>query len=412
MLAGRGSYIAPAALPCFGSTAQTTTPAVRGAAASVADSGTRKGNNEQQRRYTQIASRTRTNAQTTLFAPARSAVGVGCKRGTGAIDRCASAERHLDRKLTPHAIQRRSATRDDSALTLVSPLLPQIPSAFNMAASSSSSSSSAPENVDALLRDLAALERTAEVSRITSAFKLNPIDILNVSHQATKDEIAKAYRAASLQVHPDKFPAGPARDKAQQAFTMLAAAKDELMDDAKREAIDALVDQARQRVFTNHASTDGRKKRKVTSDTAPGAAAASSSSAAAAADSSSAAAASSSVSDDDPSTHPEFDLWVRNEMKEILIEREWRKRQLLKAAAAEEALAAEAKAKRAADKEARDADTKQWEDNRDSRINSWRNFQKGGLKSKVGKLRVPKMFTEDADNSFVRRPVAHQSSEK
>lgn len=273
----------------------------------------------------------------------------------------------------------------------------------------SSSAASAPENVDALLRDLAALERTAEVSRITSAFKLNPIDILNVSHQATKDEIAKAYRAASLQVHPDKFPAGPSRDKAQQAFTMLAAAKDELMDDAKREAIDALVDQARQRVFTNQASTDGRKKRKVTSDTAPGAAAAASSSAAVAASSS---AASASPSDDDPSTHPEFDSWVRAEMKEILIEREWRKRQLLKAAAAEDAMAAEAKANRAADKEARDADTKQWEDNRDSRINSWRNFQKGGLKSKVGKLKVPKMFTEDANNTFVRRPVAHQSSEK
>ena len=269
------------------------------------------------------------------------------------------------------------------------------------AASSSSSSAaaaaaatSAPADVDALLRDLAALERTAAVSRILSAFKLNPLDILNVSHTAAKDDISKAYRAASLQVHPDKFPAGPQRDKAQQAFTMLAAAKDDLLDVAKREALDALVDQARQRIFTNHAA-EGRKKRKVQS----GAAAA-------------AGAEDASAPEDDPSTSPEFDSLIRAEVKEILIEREWRKRQLLKAAAIEDALAAESKAKRAAEREAKEAENKTWEDNRDSRINNWRNFQKGGVKGKAGKLKMPKMYTEDSQNSFVRRPVAHQSSEK
>lgn len=238
--------------------------------------------------------------------------------------------------------------------------------------------------MDALLRDLAALERATEVTRILSAFKLNALDILNVSHTATKEEISKAYRSSSLQVHPDKFPSGPQRDRAQQAFTMLAAAKDELLDPAKREALDALVDQARQRVFTNRAA-EARKKRRTS-----GAAAA-----AAAGGSDDAGAG----TEDDPSLDPQFDSWIRAEVKEIIIEREWRKRQLLKAAAIEEQLAAEAKAKRAADKEARDAETKEWEENRDSRINSWRNFQKGGAKGKIGKLKVPKMYKEDADVS-------------
>jgi len=250
--------------------------------------------------------------------------------------------------------------------------------------------------VDALLRDLAALERANEVTRVLGAFKLNAMDVLNVSHTATKEEISKAYRAASLQVHPDKFPAGTQRDRAQQAFTMLAAAKDDLLDTAKREALDAIVDQARQRVFTNRAA-EGRKKRKTESG-------------AAAADN----GAAEQEEQDDPSADPQFDTWVRAEVKEILIEREWRKRQLLKAAAVEDTLAAEAKAKRAADKAARDADEKEWEDKRDDRINSWRNFQKGGLKRKgaANMMRMPRAHREDADASFVRRPVAFESSEK
>ena len=65
-----------------------------------------------------------------------------------------------------------------------------------------------------------------------------------------------------------------------------------------------------------------------------------------------------------------------------------------------------------ADREAKEAETKNWEDGRDARINSWRSFQKGGVKSKIGRLKVPKMHKEDEGQSFVRRPVAHQSSEK
>jgi DnaJ family protein C protein 8 len=223
------------------------------------------------------------------------------------------------------------------------------------------------------------------------------MDVLNVPHTASKEDISKAYRSASLQVHPDKFSAGPQRDKAQTAFTMLAAAKDDLLDDAKREALDAVVDQARQKVLTNRAA-EGRKKRKV-------------------GDSGAAAAAGGGNDDDeesDPSKDPNYDAWVRAEVKEIIIEREWRKRQLLKAAAVEDTLAAEGKAKRAADKAARDAAEKEWEEKRDDRINSWRNFQKSGLKGKgaANKLRMPKQHVEDANATFVRRPVTHESSEK
>lgn len=256
----------------------------------------------------------------------------------------------------------------------------------------------APIDIDSFLRDMTTLEREQEVHRITStAFKLNPFDLLNVDHTATRDVINKAYRSSSLQVHPDKFPSGPEREKAQIAFTMLAAAKEELLDDAKREALDTIVDQARQKVLTDKAA-EGRKKRKTSQG----------------ADAASAPPNQSNEADedDDASKHPHFDLWVRNEVKEILIEREWRKRQLLKAAAAEDALAASEKARRAAEREQKDKDAKEWEEGRETRINSWRDFQTKGKKGPMRGMKPPKMHKEDADSTYIRRPVAHQSSDK
>lgn len=264
-----------------------------------------------------------------------------------------------------------------------------------MSAAASSSLDSAPD-VDSFLRELTGLEREGELMRVTTqAFKLNPFDILNVVHTATKEEVAKAYRTASLLCHPDKFAAGPQRDKAQQAFTMLAAAKDELLDEAKREALDAIVDQARQKVLTDKALESSGKKRKV-EDAA----------------SSSSTGSSEKVASTpyDASHDARFDEWVRGQVKEILIEREWRKRQLLKAAAEQDVLAAAEKKRRAEEREAKEADTKAWEAGRDTRINSWRDFQK---KNKgPGKFRAPKHSTPDAENTYVRRPVAHESSEK
>lgn len=265
--------------------------------------------------------------------------------------------------------------------------------------SPSSSSSVDPPDVDSFLRDLTVLERETEVNRILSAFKYNPFDILNVAHTATKEEIAKAYRSASLQVHPDKFPSGPKRDQAQQAFTAIAAAKESLNDEAKREELDGLIDQARQRVLTEK-TADQRKKRKVTT----GDEAASSSS------------STTTDSEDDVSKHPEYDLWIRAQFKELIIEREWRKRQLLKAAAAEEALAASEKARRAEERERKESAEKEWEEGRDTRINSWRDFQKGALGKKKGPMRglmkAPKTSTVDQENAYIRRPVTHQSSDK
>lgn len=65
-------------------------------------------------------------------------------------------------------------------------------------------------------------------------------DVLEVSSDATIDDIKSAFRKLSLAHHPDKVH-GPkeAKDKAQEAFVQVREAYETLMDPAKREALDA-----------------------------------------------------------------------------------------------------------------------------------------------------------------------------
>jgi len=175
------------------------------------------------------------------------------------------------------------------------------------------------------------------------------------------------------------------REKAQNAFAMLAQAKEALGDEAKREDIEGLIDKARQRVLTDRAAEGGGKRQKVNGSSGSGG-----------------DGSTTAVTSTDPSVDPQFDQWVRAEVKELLIDREWRKRQLLKAAAEAEKAAKEEKEKRAAEKAARDAEKAEWEAGREKRINSWRDFQKGGMKSK---FKMPKRYKEDEQHSFVRRAV-------
>ena len=53
-----------------------------------------------------------------------------------------------------------------------------------------------------------------EVERILSCFKLNPYEHLNLTFEATEDDIKKQYRKLSLLVHPDKN----AHPRAKDAF--------------------------------------------------------------------------------------------------------------------------------------------------------------------------------------------------
>ena len=72
-------------------------------------------------------------------------------------------------------------------------------------------------------------DRENEVYRILGAFKLNPFEQLNLKFDASVDDVKKAYRKASLLVHPDKCK----HPKAQDAFEMLGQAQQALNNEDK-----------------------------------------------------------------------------------------------------------------------------------------------------------------------------------
>jgi DnaJ homolog subfamily C member 3 len=62
--------------------------------------------------------------------------------------------------------------------------------------------------------------------------------ILGIKRNADKKAINKAYRKLAQEWHPDKFPDGEEKDRAQLKFIDIAAAKEVLSDPDKRARFD------------------------------------------------------------------------------------------------------------------------------------------------------------------------------
>jgi len=67
---------------------------------------------------------------------------------------------------------------------------------------------------------------------------MDPYAILNISSNASMEEIQKGYKILSRSFHPDKQPIGDKRDQAQQYFILLKGAYDILMDPVLKLAYD------------------------------------------------------------------------------------------------------------------------------------------------------------------------------
>lgn len=65
---------------------------------------------------------------------------------------------------------------------------------------------------------------------------MNYYDILEVSNDASEDEVRKAYRKLALQWHPDKNPDKP--EESSEMFRKISEAYDVLSDPSKREHYD------------------------------------------------------------------------------------------------------------------------------------------------------------------------------
>ncbi|KAL0073534.1 hypothetical protein J3Q64DRAFT_1775730 [Phycomyces blakesleeanus] len=214
-------------------------------------------------------------------------------------------------------------------------------------------------------------EKQLEIERVLQCFKLDPFAILELPYNRPEIKAIKAsYRKKSLMIHPDKVK----HERAEEAFGMLKKAESELNDEtrmkflltvieeAKVEALRANGHKVKTQVNTEEKEEDGRNKVTVESAT---------------------------VVDDQ--NYPflqtrDGQTAVREKVKEILIEMELRRRRMLKKELEAEGVVARKAEEAVVDRKRKAEEAKQWEASRDTRVNSWRDFQKKGGK-KVKKVK-------------------------
>lgn len=234
------------------------------------------------------------------------------------------------------------------------------------------------------------VDRENEVNRILGAFKLNPFEQLGVKFTVTPEDVRRAYRKASLMVHPDKCKHARAKD----AFEILGEAQKLLLDEERRENVLFLLAHARDEVLA-----EWRKAAKH--DAAVRLAAAINE------DGRTGVEAAYQQTD-------EFHERWKMKARDVMARTEWRKRKLTKRIAADtERAKEEHKATKAEAKKKRDHE-KKWEKTRDTRVGTWRDFMtqkskksKGGSIA-LGGLKPPKMKESDEDKRYIQRPVGEQ----
>ena len=202
--------------------------------------------------------------------------------------------------------------------------------------------------------------RVGEVTRVLACFRLNPYDILNAAYDDGPEAIRRAFRKASLLVHPDKC----THPRAKEAFELLTKANADLKDEAKRKDVDATIAHAL------HVLREERRKA-VAKDNAYQAAAALKGGAA--------------KLEADFEASSGFRAQWRAKSRELLLELEWRRRRLGKRLAEEEEREATDKQRFAESNKKKVAEHKDWQRGREQRASSWRGFVAGVQKKKKRK---------------------------
>uniref|UniRef100_A0A667ZYB6 DnaJ homolog subfamily C member 8 n=1 Tax=Myripristis murdjan TaxID=586833 RepID=A0A667ZYB6_9TELE len=203
----------------------------------------------------------------------------------------------------------------------------------------------------------------------SSYFNLNPFEVLQIDPDATDEELKKRFRALSILVHPDKNQDDP--DRAQQAFEAVDKAYKLLLDgEQKKRAVDVI---NAGKEYVEHMMKEKRKQLKK--DGKP-----------------------LIVEEDDPEVFKQavykqtMKLFAELEIKRK--EREAKEMHERKRAREEEIETAE-RAKREREWQ------KNFEETRDGRVDSWRNFQAKGKTKKEKKnrsfLKPPKVKMEQRE---------------
>ncbi|PWY89832.1 putative molecular chaperone [Aspergillus heteromorphus CBS 117.55] len=190
--------------------------------------------------------------------------------------------------------------------------------------------------LDALEREASDFTKDAEIDRIRNAFSLDAYAVLDLQPGVPESDIKVQYRKKSLLIHPDKTKNPLAPD----AFDRLKKAHTSLMDEKARTYLDECIADARRLLIREHKYTV-----------------------------------------DSPELQTdEFKKEWRKKTVHVLLDEEARRRRQAKARLQEEGRERRKEEEELeARKRKRDQD-KAWEDTREERIGSWRDWQKGHKK--------------------------------
>ncbi|XP_039113771.1 dnaJ homolog subfamily C member 8 [Dioscorea cayenensis subsp. rotundata] len=229
--------------------------------------------------------------------------------------------------------------------------------------------------------EVSEVERDNEVIRILACFKLNPFEHLNLSFDSSPEEVKKQYRKLSLMVHPDKCK----HPQAKEAFGALAKAQQLLLDPQEREYLLSQINAAKEELRA-------KRRKELKKDNA---------------------SKIKSLVDEGKYEHqyeqsPEFQQQLKMKVRDNLTGQEWRRRKMQMRISEEEGrLKKDEEETKEMWKRKREHE-EQWEETREGRVSSWRDFMKTGKKGKKGEIRPPKLKTEDPNKSYVQRPVKRE----
>ncbi|KAL9011394.1 MAG: hypothetical protein Q9173_003755 [Seirophora scorigena] len=203
--------------------------------------------------------------------------------------------------------------------------------------------------LDALEKEASEFNKDAEIDRILKAFKLDAYAVLNLQPGIPDTQIKLQYRKLSLLIHPDKT----SNPLAPSAFDRLKKAATELQDAKQRAHLDECIADARMLLM---------RERKLTVD-------------------------SPEVKDPDAA----FLAAWRTKTVEVLVDAEARRRKQARAQLQEEGREQRKVDEETEQRKRRREHEVKWEESRDSRIGSWRDFQKGGERGEGKQQKKKKM---------------------
>ncbi|KAK9846337.1 hypothetical protein WJX81_001857 [Elliptochloris bilobata] len=231
------------------------------------------------------------------------------------------------------------------------------------------------------------VDRSNEVNRILGAFKLNPFEQLGLRFDATLDEAKRQYRKASLLVHPDKC----SHPHATAAFEVLGQANTQLQSEEVMHELRHVLTLARDELRRE-------RKKKTKNDAAVRLAGLVHKE------------GREGVEAEWERTDGFHEAW-KLKARDMLARAEWRRRKLTKRLKEEEERIEEDEADTRKRLKSSREHHKKWEETRETRVGTWRDFaKKKGKKGThlMGGLKPPKQKEWDEEHTYIQRPAGEQ----